>query len=170
MYYRIEWRRWRDTDYEVSDTGKVRRSDDHRHKMRTVTNNSGYTLAHLSVDGRSVMVPVHRMVAECFVDNPLGKPVIDHIDRDKSNNRACNLRWVSSKENSANRDMNFQRRPVRMYCDAGLLDIFPTCAAASRAVGVTCYGVKACCEGWQATCKGYRFRYDDGMPESICLF
>ena len=28
---------------------------------------------------------------------------VDHIDRDKLNNRSCNLRWVTPKENAANR-------------------------------------------------------------------
>lgn len=37
-------------------------------------------------------VYVHRMVAEAFVPNPQGLPEIDHINGDKADNRASNLR------------------------------------------------------------------------------
>lgn len=41
----------------------------------------------------------HRVIGELFVDNPEGKLEIDHIDGDKKNNSAHNLRWVTSSEN-----------------------------------------------------------------------
>lgn len=46
--------------------------------------------------------PVHRMVAELFVPNPYNKPIVDHIDTNKHNNKADNLRWVTNKENMNN--------------------------------------------------------------------
>lgn len=45
---------------------------------------------------------VHRMVALLFVPNPDNKPQIDHINTNKHDNRAINLRWVTPKENSNN--------------------------------------------------------------------
>ena len=45
---------------------------------------------------------LHRAVAELFVPNPENKPCVDHINTDRSDNRACNLRWVTYKENSNN--------------------------------------------------------------------
>ena len=44
----------------------------------------------------------HRAVAELFVPNPENKPVIDHINTDRLDNRAENLRWVTTKENCNN--------------------------------------------------------------------
>lgn len=47
---------------------------------------------------------VHRLVAETFLDNPDNLPVIDHIDRNPSNNDVSNLRWASYKTNVLNRE------------------------------------------------------------------
>lgn len=45
---------------------------------------------------------IHRAVAELFVPNPENKPFVDHINTDRFDNRAENLRWVTTKENCNN--------------------------------------------------------------------
>ena len=47
---------------------------------------------------------VHRLVALVWIPNPERKPCVDHIDRNKHNNSASNLRWVTHSENSLNYD------------------------------------------------------------------
>jgi hypothetical protein len=47
---------------------------------------------------------VHRLVAETFIPNPNNFPFVDHIDRNKSNNDASNLRWVTPTQNQYNTD------------------------------------------------------------------
>lgn len=45
---------------------------------------------------------VHRLVAETFIPNPDGKPTVDHIDRNTTNNSLSNLRWATHSEQREN--------------------------------------------------------------------
>ena len=45
----------------------------------------------------------HRIIAEQFLPNPNNLPQIDHINHNRTDNRLCNLRWTSAKENKRSR-------------------------------------------------------------------
>lgn len=91
---------WRPTTrhdcYEVSSHGRVRRVDSDR-VLRPAPTNRGYLKVHL---GARVQVYVHTLVCETFHGpRPPGHHV-DHIDFDRTNNHATNLRWLHALENS----------------------------------------------------------------------
>lgn len=67
------------------------------YNLRPYKHTNGYMRVSL---GRGIQKYVHRIVAELFVPNPEGMPQVDHIDGNRTNNSADNLRWVSAKENS----------------------------------------------------------------------
>lgn len=51
---------------------------------------------------RGKLFQVHRIVAEVFHANPENKPTVDHINRVRTDNRACNLRWATRHEQNEN--------------------------------------------------------------------
>jgi len=93
--------------YEVSTYGRVRsvdREDSIGRKltgmvMKQTINDDGYHQIVLSLEGKSRTFKVHRLVGIAFIPNPEGKPEINHIDEDKSNNYLYNLEWNTRQEN-----------------------------------------------------------------------
>jgi len=64
---------------------------------------TGYRVISTRIGGRSGIakcIKVSRMVASAFIDNPLNKPVVNHIDGNKLNNNSTNLEWVTHSENT----------------------------------------------------------------------
>lgn len=55
---------------------------------------------------------LHRIVAKAFIQNPLNKQFIDHIDRDPSNNKVENLRWSTGSENMINTNDRTNNRNI----------------------------------------------------------
>lgn len=96
--------------YQASRDGFVRSLDrvdcSGRHLkgslMKPFKDHGGYLCVVLTKEGKRYRKKVHRLVAEAFIPNPEGKPAVDHIDTDKSNNCVENLRWVTAEENSYN--------------------------------------------------------------------
>lgn len=89
--------------YLVSDDGRL---------FSTVTGNwmaitirsDGYTHVSLRMDGRRMSHFVHRLVALAFIGHaPTGAHEVCHVNGIRHDNRACNLRWGTAKENAADR-------------------------------------------------------------------
>lgn len=87
--------------YLVRDNGAVYRK--HGMDRRTNSFDETWTFGVLGQQGRYLCIgsaKVHRVVAIAFLGPPPSEEyVVDHINRDKTNNRVENLRWITRLEN-----------------------------------------------------------------------
>jgi len=91
------------TIYENGDIySKVRKGGGGKLKQTLTVN--GYYSVGLTKDSITKKFNIHRLLGICFIPNPDNKPMIDHIDRDKTNNNLSNLRWVTCSENNLNKE------------------------------------------------------------------
>lgn len=108
----IDFEEWRPIEgyeglYEVSNLGRVRSIDRivNKHlingKILNVRNGI-YLTVTLSKNGKAKQMTIHRIVAIAFIPNQNNYGYIDHIDGNKHNNNASNLRWVTCSMNMNN--------------------------------------------------------------------
>ena len=88
--------------YFVDCAGNVYNSKGYR--LKPYVNDRGYVVHSFQVGNRVVKIKLHRILATAFIPREDStKTMVDHINRDRADNRLCNLRWVNSFENSQNR-------------------------------------------------------------------
>ena len=90
--------------YEVSNLGRVRSLDFKRTGKERVlkpgTDTKGYLRVILYKNGEKAIKKVSRLVAEAFIPNPENKPTVDHINKQRDDDRVENLQWFTYGENN----------------------------------------------------------------------
>ena len=97
-------------DYMVSDKGRIwtktriikRPSGNYLRKgsfMKGRDDTHGYLTVNIRNEKQIKNLKIHRIVAKAFLDNPLDKKEVNHINGVKTDNQSFNLEWVTSKEN-----------------------------------------------------------------------
>lgn len=105
---------WRDIEgfvgiYQVSDLGRIRSLArdiggcvPHRSQdivLAESEHNNGYKTVRLKKLAIRKKIFIHRAVAKAFLPNPDNKPIVNHKDRNRTNNNLSNLEWVTDSEN-----------------------------------------------------------------------
>lgn len=169
---------WKDIEgyeglYQVSNLGRVKslpRKGTFERIIMPGTKAGGYLCVALYKDGKVKYYRVNRLVAEAFIPNPDNKPQCNHINEDVTDNRACNLNWMSSKENinwgtgilrSHQKQVNHPNmsKPVKqLSLDGALIAIWPSTMEAGRN-GFDNSNICKCCNGKYAQYKGYKWEW-----------
>lgn len=90
-------------NYQVSNIGRVRNCITGKILAQRLRPDGYKDLGLTNDDGKKTL-RVHVLVANEFLEKPdtTETLVVDHIDRDKTNNQVNNLRWVTRSQNNMN--------------------------------------------------------------------
>lgn len=136
------WKRIYNVDghYEISNYGRIRNAKKKNQYIRTVYNvRNGYEQVMFRNRGKKVNLYVHRLVAEVFCNRQTIFQQVDHLDGNRRNNTASNLRWVEPIENNYGRGKYFayKYKPVKMLDKKtnALVEVFLDYVEAARYLG-----------------------------------
>lgn len=140
--------------YEISNTGKVRNRRTGR-IMKTFINSHGYEAISLRKDGECKIRPIHRLLAEAYIEGDHEGLDVNHIDGNKRNNDLNNLEFCTRKENTIHgfrMGLNWSHKKKKVQIiETG--EIFNSITECAMHLGVDRTAVGSCINGRTKTCK-----------------
>ena len=158
--------------YTVSSWGRVKGRKGRIFNRKP--NERGYVRCEIiNYNNQSVVRYAHTLIATAFIPNPTNKPLVNHINGKRDDNRVSNLEWATHSENSGPMKLNqvrgnCRRRVIQYSIEGNPVDIWDSVADAAYTVhGHASHVSRACC-GILSTYCGYKWRYYDEMvnPEN----
>lgn len=144
--------------YQVSNCGNIRSLN--YNKTGAIKNISpsvkktGYKTVNLQTGSMFKCYLLHRLVAQAFIPNPDNKPVVNHKNGDKSDNKVKNLEWCTHKDNQLHAHyVTKVKKTTRVKClESGI--IYPSIREAARQTGVSSGWISIVSRGGHVSNKG----------------
>lgn len=150
-------------NYIVYDDGRIY-SKRFKKFLTPKVNHDGYHRIQIWKDNKCKYIAWHRIIAETFIPNPKNKPVINHIDGDKTNNYVSNLEWCTQSENiqHAFKTGLSKTKPVDMLdMEGNYLMSFKSAIEAGEYINRHGCGITKCCKGTQTHVNNFKWRYSE---------
>lgn len=147
-------------DYECSDLGNFRRCTPGKGTIigkprRTYQNPvTKYLNVTFSYRGQKCTrtYAAHRVIAETWIPNPNNLPQVNHIDKDRTNNKVSNLEWISVKDNNKGTEL------IATNLETGWTMYFSAISEAQRECHVSHYKIKQVMDGKIPHWRGWHFK------------
>ena len=153
------------TRYQVSDQGKIRNKKS-GYVLKVKPKPSGYvqvTLTTTTTSKKLQTFHVHRLVAETFLQKVEDKEEVDHINRNRSDNRLCNLRWANRKEQMANSIKITKKKGtpvIQLTLNGEVIRRWKTIKEAEEQLKIPGGKIGVVCRGKRKSTGGYVWKFD----------
>lgn len=149
-------------NYQISDQGRVKSNI--TGQILRPRNCRGYNRVTMYKDGHRSDKFIHRLVGETFIDNPLNKKEINHIDGDKLNNSVMNLEWCTRSENIKHAFTTNLKYPSGGLPNKKLKvvetgNIYESAYECAKNMNLDQAHINHCLVGQRKSHKGYHFEY-----------
>lgn len=142
-------------------------SDEWRPVKHVLDKGIGYYLVTLVHEGKRKNCFIHRLVATAFIDNPENKPMVNHIDGDKTNNHINNLEWCTAKENSVHAVRtgltttdSIEKSVHQINLNTGdILNTFKSLKDAYNTTKIQSQNISKVCRGLRKQAGGFYWKY-----------
>lgn len=172
-------------EYWVSDMGRVWSTRRKRFLKVKPMDNHGHLGVCLCSNGRVCYRYIHRLVAEAFIPNPHGLPVVRHIDDLPMYNTVDDLTWGTQRDNvfdsihngrahiitkeERERGLEKMRRPIiAVNLKTGEKLFFRGQSEAARILNIQQANIWKVLTGKRRQTCGYTFEYRDGGNANGC--
>ena len=163
---------WKDIEgfegmYQVSNMGNVKSLNyNHTGKEKILKGRDtgiGYLQLHLYKDGKRKNYFVHQLVATAFCENQEEYTEVNHINEDKSDNRADNLEWCSRQYNV---EYSKAKAIIGINKISRLILEFPSLMEAERMTGIPHQNICACLKGKRNSAGNYYWMYANNNDDT----
>ena len=152
--------------YQVSSEGRIKSLKWNKERiLNPGIDRGGYLQVGLCAGGKKKTLKVHRLVCEAFHDNPDSKPDVNHINEDKTDNRACNLEWCTRRENLNHGTRNERSakalsKPICQYTlDEKIVKTWASLTEVKRQTGFGQSHISEVANGNRKTAYGFIWKY-----------
>lgn len=149
-------------NYEVSNLGKVRNMKTGK-ILKPQPDKDGYLRLGLYENNKKKKLFLHRIIATTFIDNPEGKPCVNHIDENKLNNDLSNLEWCTVRENIIHGTRTkrvaekLSQKVIQLDLNDNILNVFKSMRQAERETGIPNGSISSCCNGKLKSAGGFKW-------------